>query len=133
MPHGKLLLGIPAKGLSGPRIPGPNFIGIEQIQFSSEFPARQIGQAADEVSVDVIGMIFLFHKGTVGEDLSDSDLLQLPGHHFEITDEGLTPGGVPRTVSVARSHDQRRVAKLLEREFVIAWRQQAQRIEGRNI
>jgi hypothetical protein len=48
-------------------------------------------------------MIFLFHKGTVGEDLSDSDLLQLPGHHFEIADERLTPSSVPVAVPVARS------------------------------
>ena len=32
------------------------------MKFSSEFRASQIGQAADELSVDVIGMIFLFHE-----------------------------------------------------------------------
>jgi hypothetical protein len=55
-------------------------------------------------------MIFLFHEGTIGEDLADSDLPQLPSHHFQIIDQRLAPSGVPGVVRVAGSRDQQRAA-----------------------
>jgi len=55
-------------------------------------------------------MVFLFHERTVGKDLPDSDLPQLSSHHFEITDERLAPGAVPRTVGASRTDDQPRAA-----------------------
>jgi hypothetical protein len=74
MPHRKLLLGIATKGLPGTWIPRPNFIGVEEIQPSCQFSARKVGQGTDEISVDVIGMILLFHEGTVGKYVADADL-----------------------------------------------------------
>jgi hypothetical protein len=55
-------------------------------------------------------MIFLFHEGTIGKDLTDSDLPQLLSHHLQIIDERLAPRGVLGVVRVAGSHDQQRAA-----------------------
>lgn len=98
---------------------------VEQVQVPLQFPARQSVQVTDEVSVDVIGVIFVLDERPIDEDLGHSDLPKLLDHHAEVLHQLKAPSCIPSWRDRPRRNDEHRVRELVERQKVIAWRQQS--------
>jgi hypothetical protein len=62
VPHGKLELGIPTVRPPRCRRPGPNLVRVHQIQLSFESARRKQLKFADEIAIDVIGVVFVLRK-----------------------------------------------------------------------
>jgi hypothetical protein len=95
VPHGELLLRIPAAWLPRGRVPGPNLERIEQVQIPHQFAGLQLDQAANKVSIDVVGVVFVFGKRAIGEHLADACLPELPRESLKVADQFFPPRPVP--------------------------------------
>ena len=95
VPHRQLSFRIPTIGLSGQRILRPHLEWIEQIQLPHQVSRSQLPKSTYEISVDVVGMIFVFSKGSIPVNLADSDLPKLLRQNFEVIDQSSAPPAVP--------------------------------------
>jgi hypothetical protein len=55
VPHRKLPLGEPAGGAALRRIPGPDLVGVAEIQLAFELSAGELMQITNKIPVDVVG------------------------------------------------------------------------------
>ena len=91
MPHWKLSF-IPAvSAATRLRIPRPDLVRIDFVQFSFESTTRQMPQVTMEVSVYVIGMIFILHKRTIHEDFRNPSLPQFRHQDCEVFEQNNAP------------------------------------------
>jgi hypothetical protein len=67
MPHRKLPLGESAGRAALRRIPGPDFVRIEEVQLALELPAGKVAQVANEIPVDVVGVVLVLDERPVGK------------------------------------------------------------------
>src|ERR1700676_735587 len=78
-------------------------------------------------------MVLVLGERSVREDVSDTDLPQLPREDFEVFNEHFTPGRIPRRISAwPRSPDKHRLPEIREGNLVIAGRKEAILIEEGN-
>ena len=84
-------------------------------------------QAADEISVDIVGVIFVFGKGAVGVDFANTDRPELAGQYFEAMTSCAPHGRIPLTLWNSAPGDQDRLPKVVERDFVVPRRQEGRR------
>jgi hypothetical protein len=69
-------------------------------------------------------MILILDKRSVGIDLVNPDRPALSGQDFEVIDESPPPVSIPPRAGIRdRTMDQNRVAKLIERDFLVSRRQ----------
>src|SRR5579872_2524916 len=66
MPHWELLLGIATIRFAGLRVPCPDFVGIEKIQFLRQSTGGKFLKIASKISIDVVGVTFIFYERPVG-------------------------------------------------------------------
>jgi hypothetical protein len=134
MPHRKLLLRVSAIGFPRKRIPGPYLEWVEQIQLSRKFARCQFPEPAYKISIDIVGVVLVFGKGSIRVNVADTDLPELLGEHFEIVDQPHAPRAVPRSLirTPGGAICQDRSAKFLEGDFVVSRRQKAVWLKGWN-
>jgi hypothetical protein len=102
MPHRKLELGVAPIRTTRIGIPRPDSVWIKFIQVVFETSACKMVQLANEVPVDVIGVVFVLDKRAVYEDLPDANSPKLLDEHGQVVHKLGPPRGVPgRTCSVA--------------------------------
>ena len=133
MPHGKLSFRIAPIWLARRRVPRPNLKRIEQIQPARQLATLQFIETAHKISVDVVRMIFVLDKRSVGKYLTNSHMPKLPREDFEILHQALAPRNVPGRILLAivwPAHEQG-FRQLLERNFIVAWQQKALRPKRR--
>src|ERR1700676_5184685 len=108
MPHWQLPLRKAAVWPAGLRVPGPHLERIKQVQFPRQVSGCQLLQAADEVTVDVVGMILVLGEGTVRVNFPDADRPQLPRQDLKVGDQLRSPGRIPilGTPWIARDQDR---------------------------
>src|ERR1043165_875848 len=116
------------------RVPRPNLVGIEQVQFPDQLPTLELVQTAHKIPVDVIGMVFVLRERAVSKYLPDTYFPQLAGQDFQVVDQSRSPTRIPGGVLpwISRSQDEHRAPQFLKRHLVIARRQQAICFKGRN-
>ena len=56
-----------------------------------QFSGSQLIQRADEVPIDVVGVILVFGERAIGENFADSDRPELPGESLEIIEQLRSP------------------------------------------
>ena len=74
VPHGKLPFFVAPVSPSRCRIPRPDLLRIEPIEFALNPPAGEVRQIALEVPVDVVRVVLVLDEGTIDVDLFDPDL-----------------------------------------------------------
>ena len=92
-----------------------------------QFAGPQFGQAANKVSIDVVGVVFVFGKRAIGKHFADTCLPELPRESLKVANQFGPSWRVPRgvLVPIARPPHQQRLPQVLERDLVIARRQEA--------
>src|SRR5271155_2189008 len=95
VPHRKLFLGIAPIRFARERIPRPDLERIEQVQLLRQSSRCQVSQTANKISVDIVGMIFIFHKRSICIDIANANGPKLPHEYFEVVDESLSPVNIP--------------------------------------
>jgi hypothetical protein len=71
-------------------------VRIEQVQVALKVAACESLEVADEVPVDVVGMVLVFNEGPVCEDVAYADAAKLSDEDGEVLNKRSAPGGVPR-------------------------------------
>ncbi len=131
VPHRELLLRVAAIRPARGRIPGPDPERVEQVQPVLEPTARQIGQVADEVAVDVVRVRLVLDERAVDEDVRDPHLPELTDEDREMVDEPFPPASIPGRDPIRRTGHEHRQTKLAERQGIVRRRQTTRAGEGR--
>ncbi len=78
-------------------------------------------QAAHEVPVDVVGVVLILDKRTIGEDFPDPYLPELAREHLEVLHQLLSPWPIPGRVPlwIVWTKKQNRVLELLEGNLIV--------------
>ena len=94
-------------------------------------PVRRF-QVAHEVSVDVVGMVFVFYERAVGENFADANPPKLARENLQIIDQSFPPRLVPRRVCnrIPRTGDENRLAEFVEGQFIVGGRKEAICVKG---
>ena len=110
----------------GSSVPMSSLVCIDPIQLALQVTAGEPHQFTLKVSVDIVGMFFIFDKRTIDEDFCHIDLPELSHEHAEILDQLGTPSRIPLRISlpIIRPRYQGRACQLVERQCVVAWRKQ---------
>src|ERR1017187_2817946 len=116
MPHGKLALGIAAVGSARGRVPGPHLVRVEAVELMRQIPGCELHQVANEVSVDVVGMVFVLHDRAVSKDFAYANLPKLAGENLQSADKLLAPRSIPSRIVLLfpGAADERRFAQFID-------------------
>jgi hypothetical protein len=134
VPHGELLLEVAAIGLSRSGIPSPYLVRVQEIQPPRELAAPEFVERTDKVAIDIVRVILVFHERTIGEEITNPNLPELPGEDLQVVDQVQPPLCIPRggLPCWRRPECEDRTPQLIERSLIVAGRQKSVGVEGRN-
>ena len=103
--------------------------GASQITFQS--PRQKPPSVADEIAVEIVGVVLLFNERSIDENLGDSDSVQFRSQDGQILNELSAPRSVsvPRAFPAWGATHQAGRRQLAECQVVIPDRQQPVRVE----
>ena len=99
-----------------------------------QFATTELDKIANEIAVDVIGVILVLGERAVCINFPDTDLPQLSRQDFKVVNQmqpsSLISGG--KVCRVAWTEHRDRTAQLLERHFIVARWQESVGLKNRN-
>jgi len=121
MPHQRLAF--PGHGIGKNNAHGPDGDGILGIQ-TLEQSSDDLLRCTDVVAVNVSGAEFILDKRAINEDVGDAFAPELRDQEGQVADESASPGGIPMRERRLWTVNEYRLRKSIERERIVAGREQ---------